>query len=295
MSNNPPTLVALGNYVVAVGWTNSGVVGNIETHCGGYHLGKDRIFGPCACKPKPDGICKPGRGQDDRSVKLARDVVGLSDSASAFDLGPIDDHSLPQLRALSDWIVQECRKSAPDTLDIREIIFTPSRFPAPGGTVHTWDRQLGVTSQPVVAGDATHLTHTHFSFYRNSEAADKTGPFRRYFSEVAMNKITDKSLRLVDVAAGTAQFALDGVTPAGKSDVRLETASPFACGALRAVYISKGDGTTSLVLTTPSKVHPPEATTAPAPLRGPASPDADAAFNEGVDAAAAAALTARRP
>jgi hypothetical protein len=58
-----------------------GVVGN-DRHCSGYHLGRDRIFSRCACRP--DGTCEPGQGDKDYSVSRSRDRIGLSSSASAI-------------------------------------------------------------------------------------------------------------------------------------------------------------------------------------------------------------------
>ena len=76
MSYNPASLRALGSYWVAQGGVNLGVVGN-TAHVKGYHLGKDRIFDAGG----------PGIGWNDYSVKTARDKAGLTNGASAIDLG----------------------------------------------------------------------------------------------------------------------------------------------------------------------------------------------------------------
>ena len=136
-----------------------GIVGNSK-HKSGYHLGHDRIFK------------HGGQGEKDYSVKSDRDVAGLSDSASAMDIG-----SFKGFRRMSKFIVAEARANASDTRDIREIIYSPD-----GKKVLRWDRQRGFASKPREGeADDSHLTHTHVSWYRDSEKRDKTGVFRRFF------------------------------------------------------------------------------------------------------------------
>lgn len=128
-----------------------------------YHLGKDQLK----------------MGRNPYSARTARDKAGLADPetanlCSAGDVG----QELDEFREMAVWIVDECRKPNPhpDTLDIREIIYSPD-----GRTVWTWDRELGQTSAPQRRGDSSHLTHDHFSWYRDSGLRDKTGVFRRFF------------------------------------------------------------------------------------------------------------------
>jgi hypothetical protein len=136
-----------------------GIVGNSK-HKSGYHLGRDRIFK------------HGGQGENDYSVKTDRDVAGLSDAASAMDIG-----SFNGFRRMSKFIVGEARADAPDTRDIREIIFSPD-----GKKILRWDRERGVASKPKEGeADDSHLTHTHVSWYRDSQHDDKTGVFRRFF------------------------------------------------------------------------------------------------------------------
>lgn len=138
-----------------------GVVGNAK-HTKGYHLGKDRIY---------DGG-GPGIGDADYSVKTARDKAGLTNAAQAIDIGNFAD-----LRKMSRWLVTQGQKNAPGTRDIREIIYSPD-----GRTVLRWDRARGYTSAPRPGeADNTHLTHTHVSFYRDSEKRDKVAIFAPFF------------------------------------------------------------------------------------------------------------------
>jgi hypothetical protein len=125
-----------------------GIIGN-EDHYGGYHCGVDRC------------------DDDDYSiVESPRDASGLTLAASAIDIGQFS-----RLRALSAWLARECENGAPDTTDIREIIYSPD-----GVNVTRWDR-LHVRD----GGDISHLTHTHISFFRDSEFGNKTTVFERFF------------------------------------------------------------------------------------------------------------------
>jgi hypothetical protein len=164
MSYAPPAMKALGAYWVRQGGVNLGIVGN-TAHVKGYHLGKDRIF---------DGS-GPGIGWDDYSVKTTRDKAGLTDAASAIDLGRMDG-SLSKLWTFSMWLARQCMANAPGTRDVREIIFWhPERGRVVGWSDLAPDRLINDY------GDLSHKTHTHISYYRDSEGRDKTALFQRYF------------------------------------------------------------------------------------------------------------------
>lgn len=127
-----------------------GIVGD-KFHKGGYHHGKSMLV------------------SNDYSARTARDKAGLTEAASAFDLGMFS-----QLRELSIWCVRQCQGGHPDTLDIREIVYSPD-----GQAVWRWDREKG--NEPFISGDPSHKTHSHFSYYRDSEKRDKRPLFRRFF------------------------------------------------------------------------------------------------------------------
>lgn len=139
-----------------------GIVGNV-LHDGGYHHGWD------------DRRTVAGVTRDYSWLESSRDAGHRTNAASAFDLGMFD-----RLRELSAWMVGQCQAGAPDTLDIREIIYSPD-----GKVVLRWDR-LGIRT----TGDASHLTHDHFSWFRDAEQRDKISPFRRFFEgdTVALNQ-----------------------------------------------------------------------------------------------------------
>lgn len=164
MTFNPATLKALGAYWVAQGGVNLGVVGDTGHVAKGtsYHLGEDQLTATAY------------------SRQTARDRAGLSNAASAIDLGKLDG-SLANLRLFSKILVARARSNAAGTGDMREIIYSPD-----GATVLRWDRQRGFASAPRPGeADDTHLTHTHVSWYRDAESRDHTTAFRPYFEAPA--------------------------------------------------------------------------------------------------------------
>lgn len=112
-------------------------------------------------------------------VESSRDRNGLSNAASAMDIGDFavtvagKRHTL---QTFSVWLVAQCKAGTADTRDIREVIYSPD-----GSTVRRWDR-LGIRS----TGDSSHQWHTHISYFRDSESRDKTGLFRRYLTEIGL-------------------------------------------------------------------------------------------------------------
>ena len=170
MSYTPGTLFALRNYLIGqthLSAVQLGVVGN-AAHTSGYHLGRDRIFS------------STGKGWNDYSIRTLRDRRGLTNAAMAMDIGSrsTDGRWTPRrLRSMSVWLVAACRRNAPGTSDIREVIYSPD-----GISVLRWDRQRGFASAPRLGeADSSHRTHTHISWYRDSENRSKLAPFVRYF------------------------------------------------------------------------------------------------------------------
>lgn len=165
MTNAPSNLLAvrtlmldkLGPY--GLGSLEMGVVGDSD-HRGGYHCGSDRVV-----------------AGDYSVLESDRDRNGLTLDASALDVGTFT-YGSHNLRTFSRWMVAQCVAGAPDTKDIREIIYSPD-----GQTVKRWDR-LGIRT----TGDSSHLGHTHFSFFRDSTKArrDQTPLFRRYLTAIGL-------------------------------------------------------------------------------------------------------------
>ena len=165
MTYSPKTLNQLGAYWTSQGGVNLGVVGDVN-HRVGYHLGRDRIYGHF------------GQGDDDYSVKHPRDRKGLTDGASAIDLGKLDG-TYEGLQGFSRWLVKMCMMSATGSRDVREIIYSPDgvrvqRYSGIDGQIHTGEGN----------GDASHTKHTHISYFRDAENRDKRPLFRPYFAPV---------------------------------------------------------------------------------------------------------------
>lgn len=129
-----------------------GIVGDTAHAAKGtsYHLGADKL------------------SLSAYSRRTARDRAGLTNAASALDIG-----RFPDLRTFSVRLVARCRANAPGTSDIREVIYSPD-----GRTVLRWDRERGRASMPRAGeADNSHLFHTHVSWYRDSERRSKVGVF----------------------------------------------------------------------------------------------------------------------
>jgi hypothetical protein len=139
-----------------------------SAHRGGYHCGRDRLV------------------TNDYSNRHARDKAGLSDYASALDVGTFSmkaggkTHTLP---TWSVWVVKQCVANTPDSRDIREVIYS-----ADGRTVKRWDR-LGRST----TGDDSHLWHTHISVFRDATKAGRglTPLMQRYLVEIRGEEADD--------------------------------------------------------------------------------------------------------
>lgn len=214
MSYAPASITAAAKVWTAHGGTNLGIVGSPRTHCRGYHLGRDRIYSTCACKPN-GYTCVAGERGNDYSVQLSRDRAGLTNAAMALDLGRLNG-SLVNLRHFTVWLFAQCRADTADTQDIREVIGTTD-----GKVVVNWLRDRGTDSAPRVGGDSTHLIHTHISYYRDTEGKAKTALFSRYFAgapeppdtgtdpgkDEDLNPTTQKPVAVCDVRSGGTLYA----------------------------------------------------------------------------------------
>lgn len=156
---NPPKLVELAALWTSHGGVNLGIKGDPRHAARGvsYHLGKDDLLDTAY------------------SIQSARDRKGLTNAASAIDLGALEG-SFPNLRAFSGWLVARCRADPAVRRDIREIIYTPDgtkvqRYSGIDNKIHTGPGN----------GDLSHRTHTHISYFRDSETRDKLAPFQPFF------------------------------------------------------------------------------------------------------------------
>lgn len=153
MSYAPQKLLDLRNYLqdrTGLSVNALGIVGD-SSHTYGYHLGEDRL---------PDG---------DYSAQTARDRAGLSDAASASDIGNFND-----LVALTAYLVAEARAGrAPD---LRAVI-----GPHTDGRAYRWDFEDGSVDKR--ADEDSHEWHAHLSWYRDSEHREKISLFRPFFDD----------------------------------------------------------------------------------------------------------------
>lgn len=135
-------------------WASLGIV-HSTPQGGGYHEGEDLLI-QAGTAPGPQ---YPG---DDYSYTdaPARDLLPTGrlaggNYASAFDFGG----DFPRFLAFNAWMRARMLANDPRTRDIREMIYTLD-----GHTVRRIDR-TGVQGD---SGDSSHLSHTHFSFFRDS-------------------------------------------------------------------------------------------------------------------------------
>jgi hypothetical protein len=133
-----------------------GIVGSAGHHATGtsYHIGWSSLKTTAYSRQHP------------------RDVKLKTEAASAFDIGWFTKGDL-SLVGLTKWMVAEARAGRrPDT---REVI-----GPGGDGRAYRWAHENGWKAQLRTAGDS-HETHTHESYYRDSENSDKIRYFRGYF------------------------------------------------------------------------------------------------------------------
>lgn len=160
MSYADPALIQTRNYLIGLGIPGDsiGIVGD-ESHqsSGGYHVGNDVL-------------ARIGKLTSDYSKRQTDKDRPGSNAAMALDIGGL---SAQQLYELTAWLIAQCRAGTPDTRNIREIIGRRT----PSGGVTRYDA-LGILPD---SGSADHATHTHISYYRDSEGGDKTSLFRRYY------------------------------------------------------------------------------------------------------------------
>lgn len=157
MSYAPDDLKAIQAYcqrMTLQPWYALGIVGDATHNAdGGYHVGRDVMLTLGTAPEQP--------GTDYSYAESDRDRRGLTDAASAFDLGG----DFLRFREVTLSIVAACQRGDPRTRDVREVIYTRD-----GSTVQRWDR-LGVRT----SGDDSHLWHTHVSFFRDAEGRRADG------------------------------------------------------------------------------------------------------------------------
>ena len=229
MTYAPQPLKDLGAYIVSHGCVNLGVVGDAPHARGGvsYHLGLDQLTPTAYSRQHP------------------RDVAGLSHAASAIDIGKVDG-TLRNLQSLSNWLVRRCQARDILTLDIREVIYSPD-----GKVVRHWDAPTQTIYPGGTGsghGDDSHLTHTHISYFRDSEDRDKVELFRAYFEEEDLDAKVDIPVGRVNVAAGGTVY--------GDPD-KQTVLIPVWAGAQNVQAYSQRPATTTVGALTAIRIDPP--------------------------------------
>lgn len=277
MTFAPAKLVDLGRYFSAHDVVNLGIVGDTAHQAKGtsYHLGADQLAAGAY------------------STILPRDKAGLSNAASAIDIGKFDG-SFVGLRSFSTWLVDRAKAGAVGTNDIREIIFSPD-----GRIVQRWDnaaKKLYLGGTGTGQGDNTHLYHTHISYWRDSESRDKLAAVNPYFSPI------DPLPGGEPMATAQVIERWHPTVTAGQSNgvlrATMDRAAPIveripATGSITTVAEFVGTENWRLVQTTDRSVK--YALRSDWISDGPPPPtDTAAAYNAGVTAAVTLAATARK-
>lgn len=163
MSYAPASILNVAKLWTDRGGSNLGIVGDASHQARpSYHNGRDVIARYGRTCSTDYSICHP------------RDVRGLSDAASALDIGP-GAVGFRLLRDFTKRLGEAVVRGDPDTADIREVLGTDD-----GATVRCWiSPQAGGGKVLTGCADTSHLTHTHVSWFRDARDHDLTPPFRR--------------------------------------------------------------------------------------------------------------------
>ena len=166
MTFNPPDLVAVQGDVQAlihISFGSLGILGDTDHVEGGdsYHLGKDQLSAHASYS----------RTESPRD-KHPTNAASAFDIGNGWRLGGASDTAAKKLAQkaflrFNGIYVAALKAKVNGTEDIREIIYTPE-----GKTVKRLD-VLGIRT----TGDDRHLTHTHTSFFRDSEGR-RAGAYR---------------------------------------------------------------------------------------------------------------------
>lgn len=165
MTIPPDDLKVVQTYVHNVtgqDWNSLGII-HTQPQGGGYHEGQDLLaLGDRAPGPQytftdysygdARAVSSNGVGRD---LANSTTLAGVPNAASAFDFGG----GFSRFLEFNRWMRDRMLANDFRTRDIREMIYTPD-----GVNVYRVDR----TGRQSNWGDSTHLSHTHFSFFRDS-------------------------------------------------------------------------------------------------------------------------------
>jgi hypothetical protein len=170
MTNSPADLLGFRRQVMAetglADPADIGIVGDgAHARTGGYHEGHDVLVAIGRYHP---GAQYVGSSVEDYSCRLGRDRAGLTDSASALDIGAQWPRGgrLAWLR-FNNSLVRTLQAGDPALAAIRAVNYSPD-----GTSRHRIDRQYGFN----VIEDSTDSVdvHTHIEWYRDTEGNRQT-------------------------------------------------------------------------------------------------------------------------
>lgn len=182
MSTAPADLLATRTQlqgVTGLGATALGIVGDgAHQQTGGYHEGMDVLV--AIGRYHPPATANVGSGGEDYSARLLRDRLGLSNYASAMDIGDDWPHGgrAAWLR-FNNAFVAALRTDA-TLAAVRGVNYSPD-----GVQRLRVDRQTGWVA---IASTDTVTTHTHVEFYRDVEG--QRGPTLARIVQLAQQAIT---------------------------------------------------------------------------------------------------------
>lgn len=195
MTYADPALVDARTYLISRGIPGNaiGIVGD-QSHrsTGGYHVGNDVL-------------ARIGKLNSDYSKRQTDKDRPGSNAAMALDIGGLSGQ---QLSDLTNWLIAQCKAGTHDTRNIREVIGRKT----PAGGIQRYDALGLQTGLP-----AGHDTHTHISYYRDSEGGDKTSLFRRYYEPAppaasSTPQEEDDDMRLIRAGGADGKIAYALVT-----------------------------------------------------------------------------------
>lgn len=162
MTNAPADLLAMRADILAVTGLAGNAVGVVgdgaHRRTGGYHEGVDVLRSIGRFHPR----AAPGDRGEDYSARTARDRRGLTDDASAMDIG--DDWPKGGRKAwlrFNNLLIAELRANDPRLAAIRGVNYTPD-----GQQRLRVDRERGWQQQ---SSTDTVTIHTHVELYRDTE------------------------------------------------------------------------------------------------------------------------------
>lgn len=182
MTVAPPDLLATRaqlQTVTGLGPTDLGIVGDgAHQRTGGYHEGKGVLIS--IGRYHPPASAHVGSSAEDYSARLLRDREGLTENASALDIGADWPHGGRAAWLRFNNLLVQLLPTDPTLAAVRAINYSPD-----GTSKKRMDRQAGWAAVP---STDTVTTHTHVEFYRDLDG--RRGPTLVRIVQLAQQAIT---------------------------------------------------------------------------------------------------------